>query len=291
MRNVNRSAQLGGVWGWGLPAGVALLGGIALYSVVSLTHERSRSQQLAVDNQSLTASLHEVQGEIRAVSEKLSALATQPAKPETPQPQPQPEPVRRAAVAPKVRVAVARPPARNAADEARLRRIETNLAGQQKEIADTRQQADEKSQEMEGKLSSQHDELSGSIARNHDDLVALEKRGERTYYEFDLGKSKQFQRVGPISLSVRAVNRKHKYYDLIMTVDDQQLEKKHVNLYEPLQLTVGDRPQPIELVVNDIKNNEVQGYVSEPKYKKSELASTAPPPPPAPGDTKGLQRR
>jgi hypothetical protein len=285
MPNVNRSSQLGGVWGWGLPVGIAVLGGIALYSVVNLSHERSRSQQLAADNQSLTASLHQVQGEMHAVSEKLSALATQPPKPETPQPQP----VRRATPAPRARVAVARPPARNAADEARLRRIETNLAGQQKDLADARQQADEKSQELEGKLSSQHDELSGSIAKNHDDLVALEKRGERNYYEFDLGKSKQFQRVGPISLSVRAVNRKHKYYDLVMTVDDQQLEKKHVNLFEPLLLTVGDRPQPIELVVNEIKNNEVQGYVSEPKYKKSELAGAAAPP--APGDTKGLQRR
>ena len=54
-------------------------------------------------------------------------------------------------------------------------------------------------------------------------------------------------------------------------MDDRQLEKKHVNLYEPLMFTLADRPQPVELVVNQINKDQVKGYVSEPKYKKSEL--------------------
>jgi hypothetical protein len=59
---------------------------------------------------------------------------------------------------------------------------------------------------------------------------ALQKRGERSYFEFALAKSKQFQRVGPLSVSVRMVNLKHKYFDLILTVDDQKIEKTHVTL-------------------------------------------------------------
>jgi len=70
-------------------------------------------------------------------------------------------------------------------------------------------------------------------------------------------------------------------------VDDQQLEKKHVNLFEPMLLNTSDRPQPIELVVNEIHDNFIKGYISEPKYKKSELALTNT----AEEKPKGLQQR
>ena len=40
-------------------------------------------------------------------------------------------------------------------------------------------------------------ELSGSIASTHEELIALERKGERKYYEFDLDKSKQFSSQVP----------------------------------------------------------------------------------------------
>ncbi len=49
-------------------------------------------------------------------------------------------------------------------------------------------------------------------------------------------------------------------------VDDQQLEKKHLNLYEPMMLSTSDRPQPIELVVNEIHDNVVKGL-----YQRAEV--------------------
>jgi hypothetical protein len=51
--------------------------------------------------------------------------------------------------------------------------------------------------------------------------------------------------------------------------DDRQLERKHVNLYEPLMFTLSDGPQPVELVVNQIDKNQVKGYVSEPRVEWS----------------------
>ena len=68
----------------------------------------------------------------------------------------------------------------------------------------------------------------------------------------------------------------HKYFDMSMMVDDFKLDKKHVNLYEPVWINLSDRPQPVQLVVNRIDKNQVTGYISEPKYKKSQLASAAP---------------
>jgi hypothetical protein len=78
-------------------------------------------------------------------------------------------------------------------------------------------------------------------------------------------------RVGPLSISLRGANAKHKTYDLAMMVDDNALSKNHINLYEPVWITLGDRPQPVQLVVNHVEKNEIEGYVSEPKYRKSEL--------------------
>jgi outer membrane murein-binding lipoprotein Lpp len=281
----NRNAGERGMAQWATIAAMAVFGGIAGYSLIHLRQEHNRAQELSTANQALNASLQQMRGDMQALTNRLNALtAAPPTVPATLQEAARNVPTPR----PAVRTA-AHPAPRSTADDQRFRRLEQKLNDQRQEIADARLDADQARQDLQTQLNSQHDELSGSIARNHDQLVALEKRGERNYYEFDLNKSKQFNRVGPLTLSLRAVNVKHKYYDLVMTVDDQQLEKKHVNLYEPLLLTVADRPQPIELVVNSIKNNEVLGYVSEPKYKKSDLAAGTPGP--APADSKTLQRR
>ena len=59
-------------------------------------------------------------------------------------------------------------------------------------------------------------------------------------------------------------------------VEDNRLEKKNVNLYEPVLINLSDRPQPVEVVVNFISKDAIRGYVSEPKYKRSELSEGAP---------------
>jgi len=78
-----------------------------------------------------------------------------------------------------------------------------------------------------------------------------------------------------LSISLRGANAKRKTYDLAMMVDDNALTKNHVNLYEPIWITLSDRPQPVQLVVNHVEKNEITGYVSEPKYRKSELLANS----------------
>ena len=167
--------------------------------------------------------------------------------------------------------------------------MQARLADQQKQIDTARQETTQAKKDLQDNLNSTRDDLQGSIAKNHDELVVLQKRGERNYYEFQIDKSKEFQTVGPFRVSVRKVNVKQGYYDVVLMVDDRQLQKKHVNLYEPLMFTLADRPQPVELVVNQVSKNQVKGYVSEPKYRKSELAAAAPAVPAS--EPKTLQRR
>ena len=73
----------------------------------------------------------------------------------------------------------------------------------------------------------------------------------------------------------------------MMLVDDHQLSKKNVDLYEPIWLHQGDMPQPVQLVVNQINKDHVHGYLSVPRYKESELAQSAALQQPAAGATSG----
>jgi len=166
---------------------------------------------------------------------------------------------------------------RGGTSDRRLKQIQAQLAEHKKQLEATQQEIEKNRSELEGQLGSTRDELNGSIARTHDEVVALQKRGERNFYEFALGKSKEFQRVGPISLELRKADTKHQSYDMMLLVDDFRLNKRKVNLYEPVWIHRSDYPQPLQLVVNRIEKDRVLGYVSEPKYKLSELAASTTP--------------
>jgi hypothetical protein len=171
-------------------------------------------------------------------------------------------------------VAGARPAAKRGAPvDKRYKQLQAQLEEQQKQLKETQDQVAKNRSDLEGNLNSTRDELNGSIAKTHEELVALAKRGERSYFEFDLTKSKQFQRVGPVSLSLRKADTKHKSYDVNLIVDDNDLSKKKVNLYEPIWIHTENETQPVQIVVNRVEKNQVHGYVSAPKYKPSELAA------------------
>jgi len=164
---------------------------------------------------------------------------------------------------------------RTAAENKRLKELQARIDEQQKQLKDTQDQVAKNRADLEGNINSTRDELNGSIAKTHEELVALAKRGERSYFEFDLPKSKQFQRVGPLTLALRRTDTKHKNFNLDMVVDDNKLTKKNVNLYEPIWIHTENDSQPVQVVVNRVEKNLVHGYVSAPKYKASELAASS----------------
>jgi hypothetical protein len=180
-----------------------------------------------------------------------------------------------AAAAAQAKTAAAHPNAggkKVSTESKRLKEIQARIDEQQKQLKETQDEVAKNRSDLEGNLNSTRDELNGSIAKTHEELVALAKRGERSYFEFDLTKSKQFQRVGPVTLSLRKADTKHKNFDLQMIVDDNRLTKKNVNLYEPIWIHTENGSQPVQIIVNKVEKNLVHGYVSAPKYKPSELA-------------------
>ncbi len=50
-----------------------------------------------------------------------------------------------------------------------------------------------------------------------------------------------------------------------MVADDKRVEKKDRSINEPVQLYVGGGHQPYEIVVNQVKKDEMIGYLATPK--------------------------
>jgi hypothetical protein len=257
--------------GWeSRPAGLhrgLLLGGVALLIVAALAFGYGYRQQIAVGHltaqqTTANATIDQLQGQLNGVNAKLNDMvAAQQA-------------AEQAAAEKKANPS---PGAKHGAPGAdkRYKQLQAQLQDQEKQLKETQDQVAKNRTDLETSLNSTKDELSGSIAKTHDELVVLEKRGERNYSEFDLRKSRQFQRFGPITLSLRRTDAKHMNYDLMMVVDDKQLSKKKVNLYEPIWIHTESVGQPVQIVVNKISKNSVQGYISAPKYKESELAAAS----------------
>ena len=109
--------------------------------------------------------------------------------------------------------------------------------------------------------------MSGDIATNAKELAVLKELGSRDYFEFDLSKSKAPQKVGDIRLTLKKADPKHNRFTLAVLADDKIVEKKDRTINEPVQLYVAGNRQPYEIVVNQVKNNEVVGYLATPKVK------------------------
>ena len=106
---------------------------------------------------------------------------------------------------------------------------------------------------------------SGLIATNSSELAALRRLGERNYTEFKLGKTKDRQRVGDISLLLKKTDPKKNKYTVEVLADDKLTVKQDKSVNEPVQFYTSKAKQPYELVVNQIQKDTIVGYLATPK--------------------------
>ena len=145
--------------------------------------------------------------------------------------------------------------------------VKTDLGKTQSDLATTISQL----QAVRGDLSG----TNSVIARNHDELVMLEHKGDRNYYEFTLAKG-QKKPVGTVSLELKKADAKKSKFTLTVYADDKEYEKKDRNLNEPLQFYAGKDPALFEVVVNSVSaKNTVTGYLSTPKGSPEPVAVVA----------------
>jgi len=239
-----------------LAVGIVAVGGLFGY----VLHQRNVVNRVSAENEQMVSLLKDTRVQMASLSSKLDAMSTPQSQPSqnnarTDSPKPSPAQTHRRPAS-----STHRSP-----NDPRFNHMQTQLDAQGKAIESTRED-----------LASTRTDLQGSIAKTHGEIVALQKKGERNYYEFDIDKSKQFQRTGPVGISLRKASTKDMYADLKLRVDDAEVSKKHVNLFEPVLFYPGDERRPVELVINSISKNHIRGYISAPKYSATELAAAPP---------------
>lgn len=142
--------------------------------------------------------------------------------------------------------------------------VQTDVSNVKNDVATTRSELEATKAKLErtiGDLGLQ----SGLIAHTRDELDALKHKGDRNYYEFTLKKSNNRVPVSTISLQLRKTDAKKNKYTLDVLADDRTIEKKDRNIFEPLQFYTGRDHMLYELVVNDIRKDQISGYLSTPK--------------------------
>jgi hypothetical protein len=105
------------------------------------------------------------------------------------------------------------------------------------------------------------------IATNASELSALKALGERNYFEFNIHKAKDAQKVGDIAMVLKKTDQKHNKYTVDVLADDTRVEKKDRTINEPVQFLTSKAKQPYEIVVNKVGKDQISGYLATPKVQ------------------------
>jgi len=146
----------------------------------------------------------------------------------------------------------------------KLGAVNTEVGAVKGEVASTKEELEKTITELKsvrGDLGVQ----SGLIATNGKELAALIAKGERNYFEFNLPKTKAPVKVGDIALLLKKTDRKRNKYTVEVYADDKRTEKKDKTVNEPLQFFTSKAKIPYEIVVNEVKDNTIVGYLATPK--------------------------
>ena len=146
--------------------------------------------------------------------------------------------------------------------------VSTEVGSVKTEVASTKSELEKtiaNLKRVQGDLSQQ-----GSlIATNGTELSALKALGERNYFEFNLRKTKDPQKVGDIALVLKKADQKKNRYTVEVLADDKRVEKKDRTVNEPVQFMTSKARQPYEIVVNQVNKDQIAGYLATPKVQNN----------------------
>ncbi len=144
--------------------------------------------------------------------------------------------------------------------------VSTEVSGVKSDLSSTKSELDKTIASLKS-VSGDLGVQSGLIATNGKELAALKALGERNYFEFNLGKTKQPQKVGDVFVMLKKTDPKKYKYSIELTFDDKKTEKKDKGVNEPVQFYTSKARQPYEFVVNEIKKDVIVGYLATPKVQ------------------------
>lgn len=156
----------------------------------------------------------------------------------------------------------------NSSASSKLDAISGDVTSVKGDVASTESEVQAASSELK-RVNGDMGVLSGLVATNGKQLAKLRELGERNYTEFDLKRTGGMQKVANLQLALARVDPKRNRYTLNVLADDKRVEKRDKTINEPVQLYVAGYRQPVEIVVNEVRKDEVVGYLAVPKVKAS----------------------
>lgn len=146
--------------------------------------------------------------------------------------------------------------------------VSTEVGQVKTEVATTRSELEKATADLK-RVRGDLDGTSSIVATNGRELDALRRLGERNIFEFDLRKSKEAKRIGDVSVTLKKTDPKKNKFTIEVLADDKKVEKKDRNTNEPVQFYVTKARQPYEIVVNEVRKDQILGYLSTPKVQTS----------------------
>ena len=154
--------------------------------------------------------------------------------------------------------------------------VSTDLSGTKTDLSATKQDL----AATKAQLTSTIGDLgvqSGMIAHNEGEVQELQRLNQRNIFQFNIKKTKDPTRVGPIQVKLESMDPKRNKYTIMVTADDRATEKKDKTAEEPVQFYVKGATQPYEIVVFDVSKDHIAGYLSTPKEGGTSGAAPATP--------------
>lgn len=143
--------------------------------------------------------------------------------------------------------------------------VSTDVGGVKNQLSSTQSQLDKTIAQLKS-VQGDLGVTSGLVATNKNELEALKLKGERTYLDVKLGRTKQPVRFADITLLLKKTDPKHNRYSVDVQADDKKTEKKDKEVNEPVQFyTAKGGHTPYELVINQVSKNQIVGYLSMPR--------------------------
>ncbi len=154
---------------------------------------------------------------------------------------------------------------------------DTKIAGVSSDVSQVRDEVRSGQEELNktkaelARIGVQVTEQGTMIATNSAGLDELRKRGEREYLTFNIRK-KQRTNLAGIGIELRKADVKKQFVDFKLFVDDRAMDHKQIYVNKPVTFYAGRNRALYEVVVNEVRKDEMVGYVSTPKV----VAAVAP---------------
>lgn len=148
----------------------------------------------------------------------------------------------------------------------KISEVSTEVGNVKTEVASAKSELDKTIQDLR-RVRGDLDGTSSLVATNGKELMALKSLGERNYFEFNITKGKEPRRVGDVAVLLKKTDPKRNRFTIELVADDKRIEKKDKNLNEPVQFYVSKARQPYEIVVNEVKKDQIVGYLATPKVQ------------------------